>query len=68
MVTLVEEANDEERARLELPPAAETAVDDPEENDGDLLRVRRVKEREGAAVACTFLPTASLLRPRDVPA
>lgn len=68
MVALVEEADEEERARLELPPAAETAVDDPEENDGDLSRVRRAEEREGAGVACTFLPTATLLRPRDVPA
>ena len=63
-VVLVEDADDEERARLELPPAAETAVDDPEENEGDLSRVRRTEEREGA---CTFLPKASLLRPRDVP-
>jgi hypothetical protein len=67
VVLVVEEADEEERARLELPPAAETAVDDPEENDGDLSRVRRAEEREGAG-ACTFLPIASLLRPRDVPA
>jgi hypothetical protein len=67
-VVLVEDADEEERARLELPPAAETAVDDPEENEGDLSRVRRTEEREGAGLACTFLPEASLLRPRDVPA
>jgi len=53
---LVEEANEEERACLELPPAAETAVDDPEENDGDISRVRRTEEREGVGVACTFFP------------
>jgi hypothetical protein len=67
-VVLVEDADEEERARLELPPAAETAVDDPEENEGDLSRVRRTEEREGAGLACAFLPKASLLRPRDVPA
>lgn len=67
-VVLVEDADEEERARLELPPAAETAVDDPEENEGDLSRVRRAEEREGAGLACTFLTEASLLRPRDVPA
>jgi hypothetical protein len=67
-VVLVEDADEEERARLELPPAAETAVDDPEENEGDLTRVRRAEEREGAGLACTFLPEASLLRARDVPA
>ena len=67
-VVLVEEADEEDRARLELPPAAETAVDDPEENDGDLSRARRAEEREGAGLACTFLPTASLPRPREVPA
>jgi hypothetical protein len=67
MVTLVEEVDNEEWACLELPSAAETAVDDPEENDGDLSWVRHVEKREGAAVACTFLPTASLLRPCDVP-
>lgn len=67
-VVLVEDADEEERARLELPPAAETAVDDPEENEGDLTRVRRAEEREGAGLACTFLSEASLLRTRDVPA
>lgn len=67
-VVLVEDADEEDRARLELLPAAETAVDDPEENEGDLSRVRRTEEREGARLACTFLPDASLLRPRDVPA
>jgi len=67
-VVPVEEADEEERARLELPPAAETAVDDPEENEGDLSRVRRTEEREGAGLACAFLPMASLLRTRDVPA
>jgi len=67
-VVLVEDADEEERARLELPPAAETAVDDPEENEGDLSRVRRTEERKDAELACTFLPEASLLRPRDVPA
>lgn len=67
-VVLVEEADEEDRARLELPPAAETAVDDPEENDGDLSRARRAEVREGAGLACTFLPTASLPRPREVPA
>lgn len=67
-VVLVEDAEEEERARLELPPAAETAVDDPEENEGDLSRVRRTEEREGTGLACTFLPMASLLRPRDAPA
>jgi len=66
-VVLVEEADEEERPRLELPPAAETAVDDPE-NEGDLSRVRRTEEREGAGLACTFLPMVSLLRPRDTPA
>lgn len=64
-VVLVEDADEEERARLELPPAAETAVDDPE-SEGDLSRVRRAEEREGAGLACAFLPKASLLRPRDV--
>jgi hypothetical protein len=67
-VVLVEDADEEERARLELPPAAETAVDDPEENEGDLSRVRRTEEREDAGFACAFLPKASLLRARDVPA
>jgi hypothetical protein len=67
-VVLVEEADEEDRARLELPPAAETAVDDPEENDGDLSRARRAEEREGAGLGCTFLPAASLPRPREVPA
>jgi hypothetical protein len=67
-VVFVEDADEEERARLELHPAAETAVDDPEENEGDLSRVRRTEERDGAGLACTFLPKASLLRPRDVPA
>lgn len=67
-VVLVEEADEEDRARLELPPAADTAVDDPEENDGDLSRARRAEVREGAGLACTFLPTASLPRPREVPA
>jgi hypothetical protein len=36
-VVLVEDA-DEERARFEVLPAAETAVDEPEENDGDRSR------------------------------
>jgi len=67
-VVLVDEAEEEDRARFELPPAAETAVDDPEENDGDRSRVRRVDERDDGGLACTFLPTASLERPRDVPA
>lgn len=40
-VVLVEETDEEDRARLEVLPAAETAVDDPEENDGDRSRVRR---------------------------
>lgn len=40
-VVLVEEADEDDRARLELLPAAETAVDDPEENDGDRSRARR---------------------------
>lgn len=68
-VVLVEEADEEERARFELPPAAETAVEDPEENDGDRCRVRRAEEREGPSeLACAaFLPAASLVRPRDVP-
>lgn len=68
-VVLVEEADEEERARFELPPAAETAVEDPEENDGDRWRVRRAEEREGPPeLACAaFFPAASLVRPRDVP-
>jgi hypothetical protein len=67
-VVLVEEADEEERARFELPPAAETAVEDPEENDGDRSRVRRAEEREGPPeLACAaFFPAASLARPRDV--
>jgi len=44
-VVLVEETDEDDRARLELLPAAETAVDDPEENEGDRSRVRR-EERE----------------------
>jgi len=67
-VVLVDEAEEEDRARFELPPAAETAVDDPEENDGDRSRVRRVDEREDGGLACTFFPTASLVRSQDVPA
>lgn len=67
-VVTVEEADEEERARFELLPAAETAVEDPEENDGDRSRARRAEGREGAGVTGAFLPAASLVRPRDVPA
>jgi len=67
-VVMVEEADEEERARFELLPAAETAVEDPEENDGDRSRARRAEGREGAGLAGAFLPAASLVRPRDVPA
>ena len=43
-VVLVEETDEDDRARLDgLLPAAETAVDDPDENDGDRSRVRREK-------------------------
>jgi hypothetical protein len=66
-VVLVEEA-DEERARFELLPAAETAVDEPEENDGDRSRVRRGEGRDGNGLVCAFLFPVSLMRPRDVPA
>jgi hypothetical protein len=67
-VVLVEEAEEEERARFEWPPAAETAVEDPEENDGDRSRVRRAEEREGPELAWpAFFPAASLARPRDMP-
>jgi hypothetical protein len=73
---MVEDADEEERARFEVPPVAETAVEDPEENDGDRSRVRRAEEDcEGVAadLACAaadafFLLDASLLRLRDVPA
>ena len=68
-VVMVDEADEEERARLQVPPAAETAVEDPEENDGDRSRVRRAEERETAGLACAFFPAAaSLVRRRDVPA
>jgi len=40
-VVLVEETDEDDRARLELVPTAETAVDDPDEKDGDRSRVRR---------------------------
>ena len=66
-VVLVEEA-EEERARFELLLAAETAVEEPEENDGDRSRVRRAEERTGDGLAGSFLIPASLVRPRDVPA
>ena len=66
-VVMVEEADEEERARFELLPAAETAVEDPEENDGDRSRARRAEGREGAELTGAFLPAASLVRPRDVP-
>ena len=66
-VVMVEEADEEERARFELLPAAETAVEDPEEKDGDRSRARRAEEREGAELTGAFLPAASLVRPRDVP-
>jgi len=66
---MVDEADEEERARLQVPPAAETAVEDPEENDGDRSRVRRAEERETAGLACAFFPAAaSLVRRRDVSA
>jgi hypothetical protein len=68
-VVMVEEADEEERARFELLPAAETAVEDPEEKDGDRSRARRAEGREGGAgLTGAFLPAASLVRPRDVPA
>ena len=67
-VVMVEEADEEERARFELLPAAETAVEDPEEKDGDRSRARRAEERQGAELTGAFLPAASLVRPRDVPA
>ena len=41
-VVLVEETDEDDRARLELLPTAETAVDDPDEKDGDRSRVRRI--------------------------
>lgn len=62
-VVLVEETEDDDRARLDLRPAAETAVDDPEENEGDRSRVRR-EDRE----AGTLLLAVSLVWPRDEPA
>jgi hypothetical protein len=65
---MVDEADEEERARFELLPAAETAVEDPEENDGDRSRARRAEGREGAGLTGAFLPAAPLVRPRDVPA
>ena len=41
-VVLVEETYEDDRARLELLlPAAETAVEEPEENEGERSRVRR---------------------------
>jgi hypothetical protein len=45
-VVLVEETDEDDRARLVLLPAAETAVDDPEENDGDRSRAARREGRE----------------------
>jgi hypothetical protein len=50
-VVLVEETDEEERARLDLRPAAETAVDDPEENEGDRSRVRREDREAGTLVS-----------------
>jgi hypothetical protein len=66
-VVLLEEA-EEERARFDLLPAAETAVDEPEENDGDRSRARRAEEREGDELTLAFLFPVSLVRARDVPA
>ena len=54
-VVLVEETDEDDRARLDLLPAAETAVDDPEENDGDRSRVRREDREAGTLLLVVSL-------------